>query len=192
MSAATWRWDCCALCEASGGDWMHSCAQEDNSSACTALNHSSCEITMPSLSLVVQLRTDFSGGGRGIRETTVKKERLILSWFSELNCLTETVLNARACWKEEVLPKVEIWEAEPHPWQQQAVRLAAVFHFWLCFVTYQVTSFPVVAHTLSHLNLLFASSFVSSHVSLLSPPPCQFLWLIHVNPKTWYLQLRIV
>lgn len=76
---------------------MHSCAQEDNSSACTVLNHSSCEITMPSLSLVVQLRTDFSGGGRGIRETTVKIERLILSWFSELNCLTETVLNARAC-----------------------------------------------------------------------------------------------
>lgn len=76
---------------------MHSCAQEDNSSACTVLNHISCEITMPSLSLVVQLRTDFSGGGRGIRETTVKIERLIFSWFSELNCLTETVLNARAC-----------------------------------------------------------------------------------------------
>lgn len=127
-SADAWRWDCCVPCEVSGGDWMYPCAQKDNSSESTTLNPSSCDTILPCLSLVGQLRADFSGGGRGIRETSVKEERLVLSWFSELNCLAEMVLSARVHW-EGVLCKVEIWEAEPHPWQQQAARLASIFRF---------------------------------------------------------------
>lgn len=168
-SAVAWRWDCCAPCEASGGDWIHPCAQ-GRQQLCIHYSEPLILWNLLALSEPGGTAENFSGGGRGIKETTVKEGRLVLSWFSELNCLAGTVLSARAHWKEEVLCKVEIWGTEPHPWQQQAVRLAAIFHFWLSALSPTRSLPSLLQHTLSHLNLPFASSSVSSRVSLhLSP-----------------------
>jgi len=110
-----------------------------------------------------------------VSQNPEKEGRWFFLWFSDLNCLTETVPSDSAGGKEgEVLPKLEVWEAEAFPWQQQAVRLERFFfHFLFCFTSYQVASFLVVPHSLTCLP--FVPCPVSSHVPLPSPPPWQFL-----------------
>lgn len=193
MSAVAWRWDCLAPCEASREDWMHPCAQEDSSPVSTTLNHSSCEIILPRLSLVVQLRTDFSGGGGEERES---KKQLWekKGWF--YHDLVSWTASLRQCWVPEQVEKkcYTKWTSGRHSptlgsskllgWQ-----ISFIFDTLLCHLP---GCFSPSCSTLTQFSLPFTSSPVSSHVSLPSLPPCQFLWPIYANPKPWYLQLRMV
>lgn len=115
-------------------------------------------------------------------------------WF--YHGLVSWTASLRQCWVPEQVEKkcYPKWRSGRHShtlgsskflgWQISLVFDSLLCHLPGCFL-------PCWS-TVSQLNLPFTSSPVSSHVSLPSPPPCQFLWPIYANPKPWYLQLRTV
>lgn len=165
-------------------------ARENGSPASTALNPHSWEILLPRLSLELWLRTDLAGGGKGEKESKEKKkpekeERLFLLWFSELNCLPETALSARAGGQEEdVLPKRRSGR------QNLSFGSSKLLDWHISSSIFDSSSPPtrslpsLLYHIASHLKLPFAPCPVSSHVPLPSPPS-QFVWPIHDKPGTF-------